>query len=321
MSGRLVWRLVRTGHGGHGCRRYERPWGTVVGVVGDLRARRCGPGRTARSTARWTASLVGVSTDPFAAVARLEGVGVGAAHARDAIDAVLRQPVMRRGAGRVAAEAAVRGARASVRMDEAEWDGWPSGEDGQGEPDELGDPALQGALRAIRELPVLAPTWESSPRRALARLHVLAARNLVDDDALGRPRPGVDEARLDQLLRLTTTPTVAPGVVMAALAHAELREIAPFGSADGVVARAVERLILVLRGVDTKAVTVPEAGHLELRIDDAPALRGYRSGTSAGVGVWVRHCCDAYARGAEEGLRVARQIDGSNAEGVNEEPR
>lgn len=211
----------------------------------------------------------------------------------------------------------MRGARASVRVGDAERDG------GLDEPDEqreLADPALQGALRAIRELPVLAPAWESSPRRALARLHVLAARNLVDDDALGRPRPGVDEGRLDQLLRLTSATTVAPGVVVAALAHAELREMAPFGSADGVVARAVERLILVLRGVDTKAVTVPEAGHLELRDDDASALRGYRSGTSAGVGVWVRHCCDAYARGAEEGLRIARRIDGSAAEGANEEP-
>lgn len=236
-----------------------------------------------------------MSSDPFAQVARLEGVGVGASHARDAIDAVLRQPVMRRNAGQVAAASAVQGAQASAELA------------GAASP-AVDDPVVQGALRATRELPGLAAGWESSPRRALARLHLLAARDVVEPDALGRPAPGADSARLDQLLALATAPTAAPAVVVAALVHAELLAIRPFGSLDDVVARAAERLILVVRGVDTKAVTVPEAGHLRLKAAHEPALAAYATGTPGGVGVWVRHCCEAYAYGAERGLEIARSV-------------
>jgi hypothetical protein len=234
--------------------------------------------------------------DPFSAVAALSGVGVAAAHARDAVDALLRQPAVRQDAARVAAEAAVRGARASAALDGA------AAED-------LGDPVVQGALRATAEVPALAAVWSAAPGQALARIHLLAAKDLTrSPDALGRPRDGIDRVRFDQLLRLVVAPTAAPAVVVAALVHGELATIRPFGFADGVTARVAERVVLVARGVDIKSVSVPEAGHAELARAYGQLLEAYATGAPDGVGAWVRHCCEAYARGAEEGIAICRSL-------------
>lgn len=233
--------------------------------------------------------------DPFAQVATLTGVGAAAAHARDAVDALLRNPAVRRGASRVAAESAVRGAAASAAL-------------AGGDPEDVSDPVLQGALRVTAEVPAVAATWRSAPGQALARLHLLAARDLADADAIGRPRSGADRDRLDQLLRLATAPTNAPAVVVAALVHAELLTLRVFGTADGVTARAAERVVLVASGVDTMAVSVPEAGHRQLERAYDPLLEAYAGGGQDGVAAWVRHCCDAYARGAEVGLAVCREL-------------
>ena len=67
------------------------------------------------------------------------------------------------------------------------------------------------------------------------------------------------------------------------MVHAELVAAAPFGSHDGLVARAAERLVLVARGVDPASLVVPEAGHLALRADYESNLRGYRDGGRAGL--------------------------------------
>lgn len=233
--------------------------------------------------------------DPFADVAALTGVGAAAGHARDAVDALLRQPAMRRDAGRVAAESALRGARASAALAGAD-------------PDDVDDARVQGALRAVAEVPSLAGSWRERPRQVLARLHVLAARGTADDATLGRPRAELDHARFDQLLNLASAPTSAPTVVVAAIAHGELLALRPFGSADDLVARAAERIVLVAGGVDTKAVSVPEAGHRSLERAYLPLHEAYRDGGPDGVAAWVRHCCDAYARGAEEGIAICREL-------------
>lgn len=235
------------------------------------------------------------ASDPFSAVAALSGVGVAAAHARDAIDVLLRQPAVRSNAARVAAESAVRGARSSAEL---------AGADG----DDLADPVVQGALRATAEVPSLAGVWSKAPGQALARIHLLAAKDCAHGETLGRPRDGIDAARFDQLLRLAVAATAAPSVVVAALVHGELATIAPFGVADGLTARVAERVVLVARGVDPRAVSVPEAGHAELALAYAPLLKAYAGGTPEGVGAWVRHCCEAYARGAEEGIAICRSL-------------
>lgn len=230
-------------------------------------------------------------TDPFQAVTSLPGVAAASAHARDGIDVLLRHPAMRHRSGQVAARSVVLGAEASVRLDRPV-------------PGDADDPYLQGALRATAAVPGLAAVWRATPRQALARLHVVAGRDIAEHDGsterLGQPRPETDAARLTQLLRLATT-SRAPGVVVAALVHAELCALEPFESANGLVARAAERLVLVASGVDPTAVSVPETGHADVA-DKYPALLGAYGTGADGVTAWVLHCADAYARGAERSL-------------------
>ena len=80
---------------------------------------------------------------------------------------------------------------------------------------------------------------------------------------LGRPRPDAQvAARLGLLADLVTGGTAAPAPVVVAVVHGELLTLAPFGSADGVVARAAARLAAVATGLDPKGLAVPEVGHL-----------------------------------------------------------
>jgi hypothetical protein len=81
--------------------------------------------------------------------------------------------------------------------------------------------------------------------------------------------------------------------------HADLATAAPFASHNGIVARAVERLVLVSRGVDAKSLVVPEAGHLALRAQYESNLGAYRDGGPRGVHAWVLYASEAYAAGAE----------------------
>ncbi len=86
---------------------------------------------------------------------------------------------------------------------------------------------------------------------------------------------------------------------MAALAHAEIASVAPFGSYDALVARAVERLVLVARGVDPASLVVPEAGHHALRAEYESNLRGYATGHRPGLHAWLLYAAEAQASGAE----------------------
>jgi hypothetical protein len=115
---------------------------------------------------------------------------------------------------------------------------------------------------------------------------------------VGRPRHGT-APRLSALGRLLTSRTAAPALVLAAVAHAELVALAPFGVRDGIVARAVERLVLVGRGVDPTSLVVPEAGHLALRAAYESNLRAYRTGGPEGVQAWLLYAAEAYTAGAE----------------------
>jgi hypothetical protein len=111
------------------------------------------------------------------------------------------------------------------------------------------------------------------------------------------------------LFSLVTGGTTIPAVLVAGLVHGELAALAPFGTADGVVARAAARLTGVTRGLDPKAVSVPEVGFAELGREayDA-ALAGYTSGAADGVAGWLVHCCRATEHGALEGLAIAEAV-------------
>jgi hypothetical protein len=98
-------------------------------------------------------------------------------------------------------------------------------------------------------------------------------------------------------------------VLLAALVHGELAALAAFGTADGIVARAAGRLTGITRGLDPKAVSVPEVGFAELgRGAYAEALAGYASGRREGLAAWLVHCCRATEHGAAEGLAVCESI-------------
>ena len=160
-----------------------------------------------------------------------------------------------------------------------------------------GDGIAQGALRVSVELLGLVPVFGRSPAQALARLHALAAAGAVRDDERGRPRDADAAARLRESLGVLDSDR--PALMTAALLHAELRCGAPFTGANGIVARAAERLVLVSSGVDVKSLVVPEAGHLALRPAYESNLRAYADGGRPGLRAWLLYCAEAYAAGAE----------------------
>jgi hypothetical protein len=173
---------------------------------------------------------------------------------------------------------------------------------------EVEDPVVQGSLRVSAALGSLAETWRRAPGQVLARLHVLAAADLADRSELGRPAAHAGP-RLGGLLGLVTGATAAPAVLVAAVVHGELASLGPFGTGDGVVARAAGRLTGITRGLDPKAVSVPEVGFVELGLPAYElALAGYASGGPSGVAAWLVHCCRATEHGATEGLAIAESI-------------
>jgi hypothetical protein len=240
--------------------------------------------------------------DPLAPLLDLPGVRAAADGARAGIDRLLGHKVLRRESAGVSTESALRGARASAALEGVDV---PLADLRAGN---VADPLVQGALRVSAGLGSMVETWQRAPGQVLARLHVLAAADLVQSGELGRPAPHAGP-RLSGLFALATGTTSAPAVLIAALVHGELAAMAPFGTADGVVARAAARLTGITRGLDPKAVSVPEVGFAELGRDAyAEALDGYASGTPLGVADWLVHCCRATEHGALEGLAICESL-------------
>ncbi|MGI8814756.1 MAG: oxidoreductase, partial [Pseudonocardia sp.] len=163
------------------------------------------------------------------------------------------------------------------------------------------------ALGVAEELGRLLLGLRRPPLQALARLHVLAAADLVtDSDALGRPRPEPGTAeRLDTLVRLVGGATTVAAPVLVAVVHGELLAVAAFGTADGVVARAAARLTALASGLDPKGLAVPEVGHLRRTGEYRAAAAAFASGTPDGLTRWLLHCCWAWQLGAREAESIA----------------
>ncbi len=230
--------------------------------------------------------------DPLARLAELEGVPSAYAAARDGIDVMLRDRGLRRTSPELTGESLLRGAHASAVLE-------GSGSSLDDVRAGSGDDVAQAAVRVSTELLGLVPVLTRSPGQALARLHAVAAAGELAADRLGRPRDADAAARLQGVGRLLLASTQVPALLVAAVVHAELATVAPFGSHNGVVARAAERLVLVARGVDEKSLVVPEAGHLALRPAYESNVRGYRDGGPAGVHGWLLYAAEAYSAGAE----------------------
>jgi len=243
--------------------------------------------------------------DAFAAVGSLEGVPSGMAAARAAIDAVLRDRGLRRSRPESTGESLLRGAVATARLAgvDASLDQARRG---------AGHPLLLACVRTSTQLLGLVPVWSRSPLQALARLHAVLAAGLVPTEQLGRPTDPQGVARLRELTAALSEPTVSPGLVVAALVHAEVATAGAFGGVfDALLGRAAERLVLVATGVDPASVTVPEEGHAQLEPAYEAALGGYGDGTP-GVQRWLLHAAQAYTIGA----RVGGVLVGARADGA-----
>jgi hypothetical protein len=233
-----------------------------------------------------------VTTDPLAWLVTLEGVPSAYAATRDGIDVMLRDRGLRRTSPEMTAESLLRGAHASAVL---EGSASSLAEVRAGEGDEI----ASDSVRVSTSLLSLVPALGRSPLQVFARLHALAATGSVEPERLGRPRDAESAARLRDVAAVLTTPTEAPALLVAALLHGELATAAPFPSHNGIVARAVERLVLVARGVDAKSLVVPEAGHLALRPAYESNLRGYAEGGAAGLHAWALYAAESYAAAAE----------------------
>ncbi|MGW4807352.1 oxidoreductase [Kitasatospora sp. NPDC004272] len=284
-------------------------------------------------------------TDPLAPLARLAGVPEAVAEVRKNVDRLYGHRVMRRRAAEVTSESALRGARASAALDGADW---PL-EEVRRRTDFGADPGARtvgAALRLSAEAGQLLGVWRTSPLQVLARLHLLAAGD--GDPAAGRPRrdgesaaplfpleieategeapdgpvgelpppppPAEAAARLDQLAGLLAAraerPTGgAPALVTAAVVHGELLALRPFGTHNGLVARAAQRIVLTAEGLDPKAICPAEVGLAELGTAAyRHALLGYLEGTPEGVARWLVHCAAALGLGVRESTAVCEAM-------------
>lgn len=236
-------------------------------------------------------------TDPLAPLLELPGVEEAVAAAREAVDAVHAHPANRRGWPATAAEASVRAARASAALDGGAADIPATGE--------VTDPHLTGALRIGESIGPILAVWQRAPMQALARLHVLAAADLTDDDSLGRPRQARwISKRLDILAEIVAGGTSVPGPVLTAVVHGELLAVSPFDTANGVVARAAARLTMIATGLDPKGLIVPEVFYLRRSDRYAAAAAAFAKGGD-GLTEWLLFSCEAIEAGAREATSIA----------------
>jgi len=99
-----------------------------------------------------------------------------------------------------------------------------------------------------------------------------------------------------------------PAPVLAAVVHGELLTLAPFGTADGVVARAVSRLVTIATGLDPHGLGVPEVYWMRHTGDYRAAARGFSSGTPDGLAAWLVLSARALHAGAREALAIAQAV-------------
>ncbi|MFC0007813.1 Fic family protein [Micromonospora siamensis] len=236
-----------------------------------------------------------MTTDPLAPLLELADIAPAVERARDHVDQAMRHRALRRQGGQVAAEVSLRSAVASAALE---------GYAHEREAVRAGtvtEPVLQGALRVAGALPQLVELWPKAPRQALAKLHVLAARDVVPSEELGRPvADPVVAVRLDGLAGLVAGGTKVSPLVLAAVVHGELLNLRPFAGPSGVVARGAARLVLMSRGVDPRGLVAVDVGHREREPEYVGAAGAFATGTPDGLRSWLRHYLTAVEVGADQ---------------------
>lgn len=269
----------------------------------------------------------------------LPGVAPAVDEAREACTRLRWHEGLRRRTPEAAAESRVRGAAASALLEGAE----PAGSGGsvdlvrdlvRGAVDWQAretDPVwrvLAGAVRATAATERVGAAELRAPAQVLATLHVAAAGGLLPAGQTGRPRlpgepchewvelgpaPAAEEvherlALVHDLLAAVPAGGL-PALAVAAVVHAEVVVARPFVIGNGIVARALERVVLRVGGLDPTGVAVPEVGHADRAgTDYRGALTAYAAGGQEGVRLWLLHCAEAVGRAAAEGVRVADAV-------------
>ncbi|MFC0507591.1 oxidoreductase [Micromonospora costi] len=244
-----------------------------------------------------------MTTDPLAPLLALADVAPAVERARERFDEALRHRALRRHGGQVAAEVSLRSAVASAALEGYAYDREAV------RAGTITDPVLQGALRVAGALPGLTELWPKAPRQALARLHVLAARDVVPEPDLGRPAADpVVGARLDGLAALVAGGTTVSPLVLAAVVHGELLALRPFAGPSGVVARGAARLVLLASGTDPRGLLPVDVGHHDREPEYVGSAGAFATGTPDGLRSWLRHYTTAVEVGADELTRIGDEV-------------
>lgn len=207
------------------------------------------------------------------------GMGDSLADAEAAIDAI--QLAARRRGAAVASDSLAASAAASAGMDGS-------------------DPVIAASLLMDLESMRL----RDGLLQALARMDVIAGVERPLEDR-GRPRSDFESSeRLSALAEAMSTST-APAFLVAAVAHAELLDMRPFASNNGVIARSAWRGIMIQSGLEPTGLVMHEVGLRDLgRAAYEQALQQYQSGSPAGVAAWVAHC----SRATQLGVAALKEL-------------
>ncbi len=267
----------------------------------------------------------------------LPGVREAVEDARTACTELRWHQALRRRIPEAAAESRVRGATATALLEGAEPAGsqgtvslvrdlvrgaaaWPT------EPDPV-ERVLKAAVQVTAATESATSAGLNSPAHLLAHLHLAAGADLLPPEQVGRPRlPGegcsefgdlgepLPAEDLPERLNLVydllgTLRTGGSALAVAALVHAELVTVRPFVSGNGLVARALERVVHRVGGLDPTGVAVPELGHSQkVGADYRGALTAYGQGGTEGVRLWLLHCAEAVVTGAGAGTAIADSV-------------
>jgi DNA-binding transcriptional ArsR family regulator len=194
---------------------------------------------------------------------------------------------------------------------------------------EVAELEYANARIAAEAAPALARDLFDDPLGTLATAHGLLCNGLVDPDVVGRPRrteqamhdgaqglvlytapaPEALPDLLAALGRLLGGPSAAlPAVVVAGIVHERILEWLPYEAANGRLARAAERLVLIARGVDVTGAAVPER-----RLAADPV--GYYAEVAATIrrrgdlGPWLERSAEAVVGALEEAAALVDPRD------------
>lgn len=271
------------------------------------------------------------------ALEQIPDVASAVEQARAACTELRWHQALRRRIPESAAESRVRGATATALLEGSE----PAGSQGTvalvrdvmrgaaswpPEPDPV-ERVLKAAVQVTAATEQMGATLLGSPAQLLARLHLAATADLIEPGAVGRPRQGTETCAefgdlgpalpADQLPErlhliydlLRTVPDGGSALLVAAVVHAELVTVRPFVSGNGLVARALERVVHHAGGLDPTGVAVPERGHSsKVGADYRGALVAYSQGGAEGVRLWLLHCAQAVVTGAAAGQEIADAV-------------